>query len=259
MVFQSAQIAGMVYAVVSLIAVTTLYRKKKFNRKVAYSFTIASIVMGFLVFAPMLPWQVQSLILGTAKQVPVPVARLLLVVFVLLTFIFGRAFCGYTCPIGTVQELLYSLPVKKLKINNKVVPLVIRLVVLPTFVVLAAVYSIGILKEIGLKDFFFLTITSGFSLIFITILVLAAFVYRPFCRFGCPYGTLLSLAAIKSRFKIRRNDNCIDCEDPACVNACPTNEAFETSNKMECYLCYRCIEACPTQGIEYGRGKKAQR
>lgn len=257
MVFQSAQIAGIVYAVVSLIVVTTLYRKKKFNRKVAYGFTIASIVMGFLVFAPMLPWQMQSLILGTAKQIPVPVATLVLVVFVLLTFIFSRAFCGYTCPIGAVQELLYFLPVKKLKINNRIVPLVIRLVVLPTFVVLAAVYSIGILKEIGLKDFFFLTITSGLSLIFIVVLVLAALVYRPFCRFGCPYGTLLSLAAIKSRFKIRRNENCIDCKDPACVNACPTNEAFETSNKMECYLCYRCIEACPTQGIEYGRGKKA--
>jgi len=41
MVFESAQVAGIVYAVISLIVVTTLYRKKKFNRKIAYGFTLA--------------------------------------------------------------------------------------------------------------------------------------------------------------------------------------------------------------------------
>lgn len=187
----------MVYAVASLIVVTALYRKKKFNRKIAYGFTITSIVMGFLVFTPMLPWQMQLLILGTAKQIPTPVAALVLVIFVVLTFIFSRAFCGYTCPIGSVQELLYHLPLKKFKINNRIVPLVIRFIVLPTFIVLAAVYSIGVLKEIGLKDFFFLTMTSWLSLVFIVFVALSALVYRPFCRFGCPYGALLSLAAIK--------------------------------------------------------------
>ncbi|MBT3362158.1 MAG: 4Fe-4S binding protein [Chloroflexi bacterium] len=256
MVFKSAQIAGMVYAILSLVIVTTLYRKKKFNRKTAYGFTVVSIIMGFLVFAPMLPWQMQSLLLGTSKQIPTPVATLVLVIFVLLTFIFSRAFCGYTCPIGSVQELLYHLPLKKFKINNRIVPLVIRFIVLPTFIVVAAVYSIGILKEIGLKDFFFLTITAWTSLIFIALVVISALVYRPFCRFGCPYGMLLSLAAIKSRFKIRQNESCIDCKNPKCVSVCPTGEALSTSNKMECYLCYRCIEACPTQGIEYGRDKK---
>ncbi len=255
MVFESAQIAGIIYAVVSLIIIATLYRKKKFNRKISYGFTVASIVIGFLAFTPMLPWQMQANLLGTEPQIPAfaksPVAALTLIGFVLLAFIFSRVFCGYACPIGSVQELLYFLPIKKLKINNRIVPLLIRIVVFPTFIVLATVYSIGILAEIGLKDFFFLTITSWLSLIFIAFVIVSALIYRPFCRIACPYGTLLSLAATISLFKLTKNKSCIDCKNPKCESACPTNEALETGNRMECYLCYRCIEACPTQGIDY--------
>jgi len=254
-VFESAHIAGIVYAIVSLIIIATLYRKKKFNRKISYGFTVASIVMGFLAFAPMLPWQMQSNLLGTDSQIPAfaksPVAALTLIGFIVLTFVFSRVFCGYTCPIGSVQELLYFLPIKKLKINNRIVPLLIRVVVFPAFVVLATVYSIGVLAEIGLKDFFFLTMTSWLSLIFIAFIVISALIYRPFCRIGCPYGTLHSFAATISLFKLTKNESCIDCKNPKCVSVCPTNEALETSNRMECYLCYRCIEACPTQGIDY--------
>ena len=255
MVFESTQIVGIIYAVVSLIIITTLYRKKKFNRKISYGFTIASIVMGFLAFAPMLPWQMQSDLLGAEGRIPVfvqfPFSALTLIGFIVLTFVFSRVFCGYSCPIGSVQELLYFLPIKKLKINNRIVPFLIRIVVFPTFVVLAAVYSIGILKEIGLKDFFFLTITPWLSLIFIAFVIISALVYRPFCRIGCPYGTLLSLAATISLWSLMKNESCTDCENPKCVSACPTNEALETDNRMECYLCYRCIEACPAQGIDY--------
>ena len=84
---------------------------------------------------------------------------------------------------------------------------------------------------------------------FLTIVVISAFVYRPFCRLACPYGALLSLAAIKGRFKLRRNESCINCKK--CKEACPTNEVGWTDLKQECYMCNRCKEACPVNGMEY--------
>ena len=50
----------------------------------------------------------------------------------------------------------------------------------------------------------------------------------------CPYRALISLSAIKSRLKFRRNDNCIDCQK--CEEACPTHEAGRADWKQECYM-----------------------
>jgi len=86
----------------------------------------------------------------------------------------------------------------------------------------------------------------------LTLLVVSLFFYRPFCRVVCPYGALLSLAGLASRFKLRRNPSCIECGK--CEFACPTGEAGREDRKGECYLCGRCTEVCPVKGaITYRR------
>ncbi|NQT71278.1 MAG: 4Fe-4S binding protein [Chloroflexi bacterium] len=253
MVFEGKEMFGLIYAVIALIVIVLLSRKGRFSKKIGYFFLTTSAAMGFLVWAPMLPWQFQSLLLGNSKQFPQPVMALVLLMFVVATFVFGRVFCGYICPIGTLQELLYKLPVKKLRISSRRIPIIIHFGVLIAFVVLATVFSIGLLKEIGLRDFYFLSLTASFGLVFTAFMVASIFVYRPFCRFACPYGAVLSLVATKSRFKMRQNDDCINCKKPKCVAACPTNEALDMHSKQECYLCYQCATACPTKAIEYKR------
>lgn len=247
------QVVGMAYAIIATFVIVLLLRKGKFSRRKGYIFLIVSTLFGFLVFAPMLPLQLQTIIMGNAKQIeaPLPFAVVVLVVFIVLAFAFGRSFCGYVCPIGTVQELIYLLPSKKLKISNKAITIAFRLLFSIAFVVLAAAFSIGLLKYLGVKDFFYLDTGSVFFWAFLAIAAISIFLYRPFCRLACPYGVLLSLAVIKGRFKLRRNENCINCKK--CIEVCPTNEVGWTDRKQECYMCYRCKEVCPVDGMEYTR------
>ena len=170
---------------------------------------------------------------------------------IILTFVFGRIFCGYLCPIGALQEIVYLIPIKKLKIRNKTLPVVFRMIFFIAFVVLGVIFSMGILTFFGFYDFFNLNVTSIFFYIFSALLLVSIFVYRPFCRFFCPYGALLSLASIKGLLKLQRNANCVDCKK--CEVVCPTNEAGRTDLKQECYLCNRCKDVCPVDAIEYIR------
>ncbi len=247
------KIAGMAYAVVATILVIVLLRRRKFNKKIGYIFLAISTLFGFLIFAPMLPYQFQAVILGNVKQLGAPVALVImvLVAFVVLAFIAGRAFCGYVCPIGTLQELLYNIPTKKFGIHNKSIPVVFSYIFLVAFIVTALTLSVGLLKYLGVRDFFYLNTSSPFFYVFMGLLIVSVFSYRPFCRFTCPYGVLLSLAAIKSRFRLRRNENCTDCGE--CDEECPTLEAGRTDLKQECYLCQRCLHICPNSAIDYTR------
>ncbi len=243
----------MVYAVLVSVVVAVLLVKGRFNRKLGYALLVASSLLGFLVFAPMLPVQLQTVLLGNTKQLvaPIGVVVAMLVAFMVLAFVFGRTFCGYACPIGAVQELIHLVPVKKLKIRANSVAVAFRIAFLGVFVALAAVLSIGILKYIGIADFFHLEFSTYWAVASVGLLAVGAIVYRPVCRFLCPYGALLSLAAFGSRFKPIRNETCIECRK--CEDVCPTNEAGRNDSKQECYLCHRCIQSCPTQSIQYAR------
>ena len=250
---------GMIYAIIAFFILVYLFNRDKFNRKIGYLFLITSTLMGFLVFAPMFPNQLQVLLLGNVKQlgVPIPIVILGLVLFIILTFVFGRIFCGYLCPIGTLQEIAYIIPIKKLKIKNKTLPIVFRLIFFIVFVVLGVIFSMGILTFFGFYDLFNLNVTSIFFYIFSALLLVSIFVYRPFCRFFCPYGALLSLASVKGLFKLQRNVNCVDCKK--CEVICPTNEAGRTDLKQECYLCNRCKDVCPVDAIEYVRNNGGEK
>lgn len=247
------EVVGMAYAVVASVGLVVLFRTGRFNMKVGYALLAVSTLFGFLVFAPMLPWQWQMMVVGSPQQagVPVPVVGVVMTLFLVLAFLFGRQFCGYVCPIGAVQELVYRIPVPKLRMTNKWVPVLFRLAFLVALVVLAATLSVPLLRYLGVGDFFQLNVTSAFFYAFLALVIAGLFFYRPFCRFLCPYGALLSLAALVGLFKLRRNENCIECGD--CEDACPTGEATRGARKQECYMCNRCREVCPVDAIVHVR------
>jgi polyferredoxin len=79
-------------------------------------------------------------------------------------------------------------------------------------------------------------------ILFLLTLFLSIFIYRPYCRFFCPFGALAALFGRVSPLKIRRTKYCNDCG--ICEKICPTLEGFEHSYTGECYYCNRCIDFC---------------
>lgn len=245
---------GLVYALIALPVIALLWYQGRMTRAIAYLFLGITIILGFLIFSPMVPHQFQQALVGggPGPGTPLPMVAGLMLVFMALAFVSGRIFCAQLCPVGAVQEIFYTDPRQKVNTPQKKVIMVIRGVWFIVLVVTGALFSIALLRFFGIKEFFYLESGATFFSVFIVIIAISLFFYRPFCRLVCPAGALFSLAAAKSIFKIRRTPACIACG--TCEQVCPAAEAGADDAKMECYLCGRCVRACPVKGaLRYSR------
>lgn len=140
----------------------------------------------------------------------------------------GRAFCAAVCPHGALQDLVLIKPIK--------VPgwLEHALGVLP-FVFLGFGLSFAatgsgfpICRYDPIVPIFRLNGPSLMVALGVLTLLLGMWVGRPYCRFACPYGALLRLAALVSKWRVRVTpDYCTQCR--LCENACPFGAMREPS------------------------------
>jgi len=236
---------GMIYLAVGTVIAGFLHKKGRMGRDVSIPFLILTVLVGFLFVAPLAPDGFSSHIRNMISGNLVTLGFISLVFISVTVLISGRVFCGQICPVGAVQELLSGVPVKKIKVRNNKFPKLVRASV---FIVLAAggILSFGASEYTGTSYFFGLLFYSAGFFIFLVFLIISAFVYRPFCRFICPYGLIFSILGIFSRNKIIRTESCINCGK--CEKICPAGVAGRYDNKDECYLCGRCLAVCPVDG-----------
>lgn len=157
----------------------------------------------------------------------------------------GRFICGWLCPFGFIQDLLYKIPfVKKVKsFKGDRILRFLKYVILAVFVILLPMFVVDI---IGQGDPTFCkyicpagTLEGGIPLVllnsamrstvgwlfawknlilFITV-VASIMIYRPFCKYICPLGAVYSVFNPVSLYKYRVDeDKCTKCG--ACANVC---------------------------------------
>ena len=216
----------------------------------------------------------QNAVAASADRPAFYVVGLLLLFGLLL----GRVICGFLCPFGLIQELIYKLPTKKLKKNR----LTRRLSWLKYGIL--AVFAIGIpawfaFRRVPLPGFCKFICPAGtlegavllllhpandalraltgplfawkLSLL-AGILCACVFLYRAFCRFLCPLGALYGLLSRLALLGVRVEDaRCTDCG--ACVRVCKLD--IRAVGDRECVHCGDCIGVCPTGAISFRAGK----
>ncbi len=194
----------------------------------------------------------------------------------------GRLVCGWLCPFGLVQDLLYKIPffkkLKKLPGDKilkwlKFVILALFVIILPLFAVdafgqgkpwfceyicpsgtLGAGIPLVILNE-GLRSIIGWLYTWKIAIL-VVLIFLSILVYRPFCRYLCPLGAIYGLFNPVSLYRYKIDESkCTSCG--ACQAACKIDiKTFKTPNSIECIRCGDCIKACPHNAIKKNIGKK---
>ena len=180
----------------------------------------------------------------------------------------GRLLCGWVCPFGLVQDLLYRLPTRKFDLPGwtaylKYVVLAVTVLLFPFFLGEETLLSFcrfcpasalqvtlpnlvsGATGSIGL--------TMGVKLgILAIVLVLAVFSTRSFCKALCPIGALLAPLNFISFWKIKvPTQNCVACK--MCDQACPQHgepmdriaAGVAPNRAAECVVCHECQTVCP--------------
>lgn len=173
--------------------------------------------------------------------------------------IFGRAVCGWACPIGGLQELLYRSPVRKLRISNRLsfarYLVLAGLVFIIPFITAEPWFSklcfVGTLEAgipLAIGDPMIRGLIGGFFWlkVGITVILLGAMllIKRPFCRFVCPLGAIYSpFNRVAPAFVTVRQELCTKCGK--CTEICPMElDVPREVNGLNCIRCRECIGLC---------------
>lgn len=194
-------------------------------------------------------------------------------IIILFGLILGRTICGWLCPIGLGQELLYKIRTPKLKKSKatrvfsyfKYIILIVLVVILPLsmavpgfceFICPAGTFQGGLgLLPNKAKEGLLAQLGPIFTwkfIVMVAIIVASIFIFRFFCRFLCPLGALYGFFCKIAMIGLKVDKNkCTDCG--LCIKVCKMDT--KKVGDHECIQCGECISVCPTKAIAW-KGSK---
>ncbi|MDR0423616.1 MAG: 4Fe-4S binding protein [Rickettsiales bacterium] len=187
------------------------------------------------------------------------------VVINILPLVIGVVMCGWGCPAGLIQDLVFIRNFNK-KYNYEVptkVHKILRLVRY-IFAILLITGIVSFSSKILWQNPTLIqrNINSWWSgipnldLVFyvsaITIII-SVFINRFFCRYLCPFGAMGGIKSLLRPLTINKNKSCTNCK--MCDKVCPMKiemSKIESSCSPNCINCWKCIENCPKKALYIG-------
>jgi len=183
--------------------------------------------------------------------------------------IFGRAPCGWACPIGFLQDVVGKIKIRK-DVGMSNADRKARYIKYAVLIAIPfAVYYFATMAYTDICPIGGLTATlpalisepGGYTptVFFIPKIILTALtiflilkVKRGWCRYLCPVGAMLApfnkISLLQLNFD---EEKCIKCLN--CARVCPMNINMPYDIKsMECIRCGLCIDECPTKALSFG-------
>lgn len=169
--------------------------------------------------------------------------------FVLITLLFGRIWCGWSCPQTVLCDLTSFIEGAKKKgvfrmSMSYAVTLAVSILVAANLIwYFVSPYEFLQRLAAGSPG----QVISGFWTVLTVIIFLdLVFLRRVFCTTVCPYAKFQSTLYDRDTLVIAPDPEamkgCIECL--ACVKACPTGIDIRAGSSTACINCAECIDAC---------------
>ncbi len=252
------QVLDMVLLGVALLVAAWIVLKRR-SRALAFTMTAVCLAyFGFIREGCICPiGSIQNVVVALVEPtyaVPYFVIGIFMLPLIAALF-FGRVFCSGVCALGAIQELVLIKPVT-------VPPRLDR--ALGWFKWLYLILAISLALPADGRDFIicrfdpfvgFFRFSGEADMLMLggAFLLLGLFVGRPYCRYLCPYGALLSLTSrLAWRSVTITSGRELDCG--LCSKACPYG-AIEKMRavRTSCLACTRCYTSCPVH-VSSSRG-----
>jgi len=203
-----------------------------------------------------------------------PAATVLFLLFILISIVVRKAFCGWICPVGFISEWLARIGQLIFKRNFRLPDwLDFSLRGIKYFLLAFFAWAILNMSAESLRAFiespynkisdvkmgmFFLNLSGLAAGILIGLILLSILIHSFWCRYLCPYGALMGLFSWMSPIKVRRDPvTCTDCG--ICEQICPARLPVDTKLRIidpECIGCGDCVTSCPVpEALEIGTRK----
>jgi cytochrome c oxidase accessory protein FixG len=180
------------------------------------------------------------------------VILLCVALFLLVTAILGRVWCGWLCPQTVFNDLMdlmgrhfdSKVTLRTARVIEHLSALVIaKLIAFNLFCWFMPPHQVAT-NLLHFSDYPFMCAT--FLLLTLYGYLNLIFVKRSFCRSYCPYGrfqtALMDAGTLNLSFLEETRDRCLRCN--ACVRTCPMEIDIRAGFQIECIGCGRCIDAC---------------